>query len=226
MHANHRNRPAAVTVALLLAAMLTWPAATFAQLGGQLPLPPLPLPSPTPTSSSGTVTGQATVVQATLLGLLGTPLTTTLADTGTLAGSTDARDASQLAGSVPSLLNAEVLQADTIGLPGEVDSEASLANLNLTVAGIPVSADYVGCDAIASTVSAGYASCEIDNLTVASVPVAITGDPNQTVAIPGGQLVINEQSTSSTGCTTANALHFTVYGVADVVVASATAGVS
>lgn len=222
MHPNPKRRSAVAAVALLLAGMLAWPAASLAQL----PVPPLPLPSPTSTSSSGTVTGQATVAQATLLGLLGTPLTTTLVDTGTLAGSTDARDASQLAGGVASLLNAEVLQADTIGLPGEVDSEASLANLTVTVAGIPFSADFVRSSAVAITGAAGYASSEIDNLVVAGVPVAITGGPNQTIAIPGGQLVINEQSISSTGSTVVNALHFTVYGVADVVVASATAGVS
>ena len=52
----------------------------------------------------------------------------------------------------------------------------------------------------------------------------LTGSPNQTIAIPGGRLVINEQQTSSAG-TTVNAIHATVFGVADVVVASATAGI-
>ena len=32
---------------------------------------------------------------------------------------------------------------------------------------------------------------------VNGVPVALTGSPNQTIAIPGGRLVINEQQTSS-----------------------------
>jgi hypothetical protein len=124
------------------------------------------------------------------------------------------------------LLGAEALQADTIGLPGEVDSEASLANLSLTVAGIPISADFVRSSAVAIAGAAGSASSEIDNLSIGGVPIAITGAPNQTVAIPGGQLVINEQTISSTGSTVVNALHFTVNGVADVVIASATAGIS
>ena len=64
----------------------------------------------------------------------------------------------------------------------------------------------------------------IGNLSVNGVPVALTGSPNQTIAIPGGRLVINEQQTSSAS-TTVHALHATVFGVADVVVASATAGI-
>lgn len=64
----------------------------------------------------------------------------------------------------------------------------------------------------------------LGNLSINGVPVAVTGNPNQTIPIPGGQLVINEQRTSSAG-TTVNAIHATVFGVADVVVASATAGI-
>jgi hypothetical protein len=64
----------------------------------------------------------------------------------------------------------------------------------------------------------------IDNLSVNGIPVAVTGQPNQRVSIPGGQLVINEQTISLNG-TTVNALHARVLGVADVVVASATAGI-
>src|SRR5947208_2675723 len=54
----------------------------------------------------------------------------------------------------------------------------------------------------------------------------ITGTVNQTVAIPGGQVVINEQQVLSDGTLVVNALHATVSGVADAVVASATAGPS
>ena len=56
------------------------------------------------------------------------------------------------------------------------------------------------------------------------MPVWVSGSPNQRLWIPGGQLVLNEQIVSATG-TTVNALHATVYGVADVVIASATAGI-
>ena len=87
MHQKHRV-PASITVALVLIGLLAWP--VIAQ---------------SPTAS--TVTGQATGVQATVLGILGTATTTTLADTGTLADTSDARDASLDTGSVPSLLAGE-----------------------------------------------------------------------------------------------------------------------
>jgi hypothetical protein len=165
-------------------------------------------------------------VQASVLGILGTVSITTLSSTGSLAGANDARDASQLAGNIPYLVGAEALQADTIGLANEVDSEASLAGLNLTIAGIPITADFVRANAVAISGTAGSGISEIDNLAVNGVPIAITGVPNQTISIPGGQLVINEQTISSNGSTVVNALHMTVNGIADVVIASATAGIS
>jgi len=70
----------------------------------------------------------------------------------------------------------------------------------------------------------GSGTSLIDNLSINGVPIAVTGQPNQGIWIPGGQVVINEQ-TVSPGATTVNALHATVFGVADVVIASATAGI-
>src|SRR2546422_8727319 len=94
------------------------------------------------TSEAQTVTGQASAVQATVLGLLGAT-TIALADTGTLSDSSDARDAEGLTGSVRSLLTGEALHATTIGYPDEVDSEASLGNVVLTVGSNGISADFV-----------------------------------------------------------------------------------
>jgi len=64
----------------------------------------------------------------------------------------------------------------------------------------------------------------IGNLTVNGIAVIVTGVPNQRIPIAGGQLVLNELR-SSAGGITVNAIHATVIGVADVVVASATAGI-
>lgn len=206
-------------VALLMAGLLAWPSVGLAQLGGLLP----PIGSSTTTG----ITGDATAVRATLFGALGLLSTTTsLSDTGTLAGSTVAREASQVTGSIPSLLGAEVLSASTIAWPNEVDSEASLANLNLSLAGIGITADSVVAQASQVAGAAGTGTTTIDNLLVNGVPVAITGAPNQIIAIPGGQLIINEQTISSTGTAAVNALHVTVTGVTDVVIASATAGIA
>jgi|SRR5579859_3901345 len=205
-------------VAFLMAGLLAWPSVGLAQLGGLLP----------PTSSTTTgVTGDAAAVRATVLGALGALSTTTsLSDTGTLSGSTVAREASQTTGSIPSLLGAEVLHAATIGWPDQVASEASLANLNLTVAGISISADSVLARASQVSGAAGTGSTTISNLSINGTPIPITGSPNQTVPIPGGQVVINQQTISSTGTAVVNALHVTVPGAVDVVIASATAGIA
>lgn len=218
MNRKHHQYWASAVVAVLLAGLLAWPIDALAQLGGLLP--------PTPTTSASTIQGSATAVQATVLGFLGTATTTTLAATAPLASTTDAQDASQLAGSVPSLLSAEALSAATIGYPDEVDSVASLGGLSLNVAGVSISADVVMAHATQVLGSAASGSSNLGNLTINGTPVAFTGAPNQTVAIPGGQIVINEQTVSSTGAFVVNALHVTVNGVANVVLASATAGIS
>src|SRR5712691_536797 len=82
-------------------------------------------------AASQTISGQARVVQTTTVDPLGTPTTTTLADTGTLSDSSEIRQSSQLAGSVPAVLSGGVLHATTISYPDGVHSEASLADLAL-----------------------------------------------------------------------------------------------
>src|SRR2546428_7548568 len=177
------------------------------------------------TSEAQTVTGQASAVQATVLGVLGLGSTTTaLSDTGTLGGTRDAREASLVTGSVPSLLTGEALHATTIGWPDQVASEASLRSLASTVAGTGISADSVMARALAVLGSAGTGRTDITGLSINGIPILPTGSPNQTIAIPGGRVVIDEQI-SSVGASVVNALHVVVDGVADVVIASAKAGI-
>jgi hypothetical protein len=190
-----------VVIAVLLAGLWAWPTAGAAQ----------------------TVSGQASAVQATVFGLLG-GTTTVLASTGTLSGPSDARNASQLTGDVPSLLVGEALHAATIGSPDQVASEASLADLALSVAGTRIGADFVMANALAVLGAAGTGTAYIDNLSINGIPISVSGSPNQTISIPGGLVVVNEQRTSATS-TVVNALHVIVYGIADVVVGSATAGI-
>ncbi len=185
-----------IALVVVTAGLLAWPRAGAAQ----------------------TVTGNANAARVTTFGLSGS--TTVLADTGTLGGTNDALDASQVTASVPSVLNGEVLSATTIGWPDQVVSEASLASLSLTVGGTGISADFVMATATAVLGAAGNGTSLIDNLSIGGVPIVVTGEVNQTVAIPGGQVVINEQTGG-----TVNALHATVAGMADVVIASATSGI-
>jgi len=215
----------------LALAVLALPAVSTAQLGVQLPtLPPSPVggllsgSSPS-TGMAQTVVGQAAAVRITILGLLG-GTTTSLADTGTLGGINDARDAAAIAGSVPSALTGEVLNAATMSWSDQVDSVASLANLNMTIAGIGITADSVMAEASQVAGAAGSGTSTFSNLVINGVSVPVTGAPNQAIWIPGGLVTINEQNISSTGTAVVNALHVAVTGVADVVIASATAGIS
>jgi hypothetical protein len=211
MHRKHHHRPATVAGALLLAGLLVLPTVGLAQLGGAV--------------SASTVTGQASAAQVVLLGLLGTATSTSLASTG-ISGINSESDVAQVAGSIPSLLDAEAVSVATYSYPDQVDSTASLANLGLYVGGISISADSVVAQASQAFGATGSGSSYIDNLAINGVPVSVSGDPNQTISIPGGQVVLNEQTISSTGSAVVNAIHVTVNGVADVVIASATAGIS
>jgi len=205
----------------LAAAVLMSPAASVAQLGGILPTPP-PIPTLTPPSTTASsVTGSASAVSTTILGI-----TTALGSTGTLSGVNDSRDASMVVGSLPTGVSAETLSASAISWADQVDSEASLANLNMTVGGVGITADLVMAQASQVLGAAGSGSSTISNLAIGGVPVSVTGAPKQTVAIPGGLVTINEQTISATGAAVVNAVHVTVAGVADVVIASATAGIS
>ncbi len=207
---------ASVAIAVVLAGMLAWPGASLAQLGGLLP---------SATTSTTTVVGDASAARVSVLGILGMATTTALADTGTLSGVNDARDASMVTGSVPAL-SAETLSAATISWANQVDSFASLATLNMTVAGIGITADSVLAQASQVLGTAGSGSSTLSNLSINGTPIDVTGAPNQTIWVPGGQVIINEQTISSTGTAVVNALHVTITGVADVVIASATAGIS
>jgi hypothetical protein len=153
-------------------------------------------------------------------------MTTGLADTGTLGGTTDAREASQITGSVPSLLTGEALHATTIGWPDQVASEASLGNLNLTIAGSGISADLVMARARAGLGSAGTGLTNIARLTIGGVPVFPTGSPNQALSLGGLTIVLNEQMPLAGGIVV-NALHVrTLDGLTDVVIGSAKAAIT
>jgi len=153
-------------------------------------------------------------------------MTTALADTGTLTSANNALDASMIAGGIPSTLSAETLSASTISWPNQVDSQASLGNLSMTVAGVGITADFVMAQASQVLGTPGSGSSSLTNLVINGTPIAVSGAPNQAISIPGGQVIINQQTISSTGAAAVNALHVVVSGVADVVVADATAGIS
>ena len=196
-----------VALCVLSVGLLEWPARTRAQtLGGIIVVPPtIPVPVPVPVP----------VTVSTVLG------------TGTLApGSLDSLY-SELDSISTSLVSAEVPSARVIGYADQIASDSYLSSLNLTIAGIAIAAASAEAAARGPLDgSPGDATSYISSLSINGVEVLIDGTVNQTVAIPGGQVVINEQQVLSDGTLVVNALHATVSGVADAVVASATAGPS
>jgi hypothetical protein len=191
-----------IVVALAGAGLLAWPA----------------------TASAQSVSGSAVAVQGRALGL-----STTLAGTGPLADALDMREASAMEAGILSLGGADVLHAATgssvtdWGSSDYVASEASLADMALAIAGNSFSAAFVMARALAEVSGSSVASSEIDGLLINGVPVSVTGQPNQTLPLLGGRVIINEQIPTSTG-TTVNAIHVIIDGFADLVLASASAG--
>jgi hypothetical protein len=178
--------------------------------------------------STTTFSGEATVVQATVPLLSPTPIV--LGDTGPLPSTGGAQDATLLDVTVPQLLTAEAIHAATVGQGDRSRAEASIAAVNLTVAGNTIAADFLTARALALCTPGGPAvsgSSELVTLTVNNQSVTVAGTPNQTVPLPaGGSIIINEQKSANSGTIDVNALHVIVPGIAEVVVASAHADIA
>ena len=187
--------------------------------------PAAPRPAFLATAASATTySGRATVVQAGVLNL--DPIL--IADAGPLPPEGGADEQSLVDATVPTLLSVEVLHASTVGTGNHSRSEASVASLSLTAGGYAISAGFLMARAEARC-SGGEAttsgSSEIADLKINDQSIAISGEPNQTISLPNGRVVINEQPPAPPGDITVNALHVVVTGVADVVVSSAHADI-
>lgn len=195
------------------------------------------------TSSTTTFSGQAQVVQATVPPL--SPIT--IADTGPLPSSGGAQEASLLdvpaiaVGNVAALNGADVAHAAAVGRGNASRSEASVADVDLTVAGNTITADFLMSRAAAtcngSTASVSGSS-DLATLTINGQTIAISSAPNQTLQLPlnAGSVVINEQSGSAagqSGSMDVNALHVVANNptpggppLADIVISHAHADIS
>lgn len=168
-----------------------------------------------------TLSGQGTAVRSEVLNLTN-PVLTVLGDTGVLAGAHDIREASLLEGSAGSLLTANTLHATAMSWSDRVVSEASAADVLVTVAGQIISADFARAAAKAAPDTGGAGSGQVDRLVINGTPVTLTGQPNEVIPILGGRVICNEQQITAQSAVI-NALHIIIDGVADVVVASAKA---
>ena len=206
MGTTHKSRRWIIVALSLMVALLAWPLAATA-------------------AGSNTFSGRATVLRATVLGT-----TTAISDTGPLPAEGGAREAADIDAGIPGVLAANVLHAEAFGQGTRSSSEASVANLDLTVGGHHLNAGFLLSRATAECTSAGpttRGNSEIVGLVLDSTPVFVTGQPNQTIALsPVGTVIINEQTSSRPGDLTVSALHVIIPGVADVVISSAHADIT
>jgi hypothetical protein len=187
-------------------------------------------------AASTTFSGEATVLQAAVLGL--PPIVVGRA--GPLPESGGAEESSVLSVSRDEtfgLASAEVVHAAVVGQGRRSSAEAFVANPSLTVAGNAIEADVLRSQAEARC-DGGQASAsgssEVAGLVINGSPIAVSGNPNQTVDLPGLRVVINEQFGSASGNRadiTVNALHVTAFNplsgetLADVIISSAHADI-
>lgn len=216
--------------------MFVWKWAAFGLFAFSLAAPAPGFSEPAKPSFSG----QATGVRATVLNLP----SIVLSDTGPLPESGGAQEATLLEATIPSgatggilTLSAEALHASTVGQGDRSRSEASIANLDTTISGNGVAADFLMARAEAVCTAAGpvlSGASELANLVINGIPIVVTGTANQRIDLPNGYVIINEQTSSTNGNDgeiTVNALHVVTFNpvtggkLADVVVASAHADI-
>jgi hypothetical protein len=170
-----------------------------------------------------------------------------LGDSGPLPTNGGALETSLLNANVPGLLTAEVLHASTVGQGNRSRSEASVANLNLTVGNSVVGTHSITAGFLMSRATAacnnGMASVsgdsEIAELVVDGQAIDASVPPNTTILLPPqpisptlAKIVINEQILSGNNDITVNALHVTFYDpsgnqkIADVIISSAHADIT
>lgn len=155
---------------------------------------------------------------------------TTISEAGPLPPAGGSDSSTLLTLNLPGILKADVLDASTSAAQGAAESEASLTNVVILPGHLAqVTASLVRAESQASCLGAGGSST-IANLTFAGLSVVVTGQPNQTVSIPGvATLVINEQipssSTASHGMTV-RALHLTLLTGDEVILSHAETGVT
>jgi hypothetical protein len=197
-----------------------------------LPLMVFLLALPQPGSAQGTThRGEAAAAEVRALFV-----NVALSDTGPLPSSGGSLSASLLNVTVPGLAGLQLLNAETNGAGSRTDSQASVALATVTAAGINITASILKSESSAACQGNHVelsGNSQIAALTVNGLSITVTGEPNQTVPLLVGSLVINEQIASSSttpfsvsGDMLVNALHLQVLGAVDVVISSSRAGVT
>jgi hypothetical protein len=170
-------------------------------------------------SSAGAETygGDATAAQVTV------PATGTTirAATGTLSITGGGVESSLLVGDIPSnltggvvSLTAGALHSAVFGVGTLSSADSSLGDVGLTISGNQISSDFL-MGRSKSRCGPGpsiWGESHAENLVINGQPIIVTGAPNQTIALPNGTVIVNEQTGSIVGNTSelrVTALHVT-----------------
>lgn len=157
-----------------------------------------------------------------------------ISDTGELSPGGGWEGAALLSTEVPNVLAADVMVAATSGATytagPEGDSITSLGDVVVFPGGAAqVTASFVQAQ-VQATATGLQGSSQINDLTFGGVPVTVTGQPNQTVTIPGvATLTINEQvmtANASSQTVTVNAMHITLATGDEVILSSARSSIN
>ena len=173
---------------------------------------------PAPTTYSG----RATAVDATVKVLFAS-ITTRLGDTGPLPSDGGTLQASEVALTVPGVMSAGAAEGSTTGGNRDASSGSSVANAAIAVGGIGITASVLSSQTDANCLGGPASlsgSSTITDLEINGEAISVSGAPNQTITLVDGlvRIVINEQ-TRTANSIDVSALHVTVGGVTDVVVA-------
>jgi hypothetical protein len=126
-----------------------------------------------------------------------------------------------------SVADAKVLLSVTMGFDGKAESQAAVADVVL----LPGTSNQITADVLFSqsqaTCSGVSGFSNIASLTVGGQQITVTGQPDQTITVPGVlTLVINEQIVGPGNSITVNALHLTTVAGIQVIVSSAESDIS
>ena len=165
--------------------------------------------------------------------------TTIRAATNSLSISGGEADAALSVGDIPGSatggvvsLAASALSSVVIGTGADTRAHAAMGAVGLTVSGNQISSDFLMARSTASCGPTVGGSSELVNLVINGQPITVTGAPNQTVTLPNGSAIINEQVPTvggTSGELIVNALHVlthdTITGqpIADVALGTADA---
>lgn len=146
--------------------------------------------------SAATYGGDATgaVVTVTATG------TTIRAASGTLSISGGMADAALPSGDIPGSatggvvsLAASAMHSAVVGSGASTRAEGSMGAIGLTVSGNQISSDFIMARSTANCGPTVGGASQLVNLVINGQSIAVTGAANQTVALPNGTVVLNEQ---------------------------------